>query len=52
MVDHGKITKADYQFLCDEIKEGMPQRQADCEMYNDLEAGESFRLVLTEICEC
>ena len=34
MVDHGKITKADYQFLCDEIKEGMPQWQADCEMYN------------------
>ena len=34
MLEHGKIEKADYEFLCREIKEGMPIWQEDCAVYN------------------
>ncbi|MGN0485504.1 MAG: hypothetical protein ACI4HI_18350 [Lachnospiraceae bacterium] len=35
MVEHGKIEKNDYEYLCESIKSGMPQWQSDCEQYND-----------------
>lgn len=35
MLEHGKIQRNEYDYLCSEIKEGMPQWQADCEQFND-----------------
>lgn len=35
MLAHDKIKKQEYDYLCDEIKNGLPFWQADCEMYND-----------------
>ncbi|MBD5466157.1 MAG: recombinase [Lachnospiraceae bacterium] len=35
MLDHGRIPKIDYDFLCSEIRDNMEQWQADCAMYND-----------------
>ena len=35
MLDHGKIKKNEYDYLCADIKDGMPQWQADCEQFND-----------------
>lgn len=35
MLDHEMIQKADYEYLCETIKEDMPQWQEICEQYND-----------------
>lgn len=35
MMDHGKIEKRDYDFLCSEIKENMERWQDDCALFND-----------------
>lgn len=35
MMDHGKIEKRDYDFLCSEIKENMERWQEDCALFND-----------------
>lgn len=35
MLDYGKIEKADYEFLCADIKEGMDEWRSACEAYND-----------------
>lgn len=35
MLNHGKIDKEDYDYLCFQIKEGMVQWQTDCALYND-----------------
>lgn len=40
--DHGKIVSEDYNFLCDEIKNNMPDWQALCEQYNDPESENPF----------
>ena len=42
MMDHEKISKEDYEYLCNEIKIGMPDWQADCEQYNDPGAENPF----------
>lgn len=42
MMDHEKISKEDYEYLCNEIKFGMPDWQADCEQYNDPSAENPF----------
>lgn len=42
MLEHGKIKKRDYDYLCEEIKAGMPKWQEDCEQYNDLDAENPF----------
>lgn len=44
MKDHGKIASEAYDFLCDEIKNHMPEWQALCEQYNDPEAENPFFL--------
>lgn len=35
MLDHGKIEKEDYDYLCEEIRDEMGNWQATCEAYND-----------------
>ena len=35
MLECGKIKKEDYDNLCQEIKDGLPNWQADCEQFND-----------------
>lgn len=35
MLDHGKIQKKEYDYLCSEIKDGMEQWQEDCALFND-----------------
>lgn len=35
MVDHGFVTKTDYEYLTDEIKENMQSWQSDCERINN-----------------
>ena len=35
MMDHGKIEKGDYAFLCQTIKEEMDEWQSDCARFND-----------------
>ena len=35
MLDHGKIAKKDYTYLCDMIKSGMPIWQEDCAQFNN-----------------
>ena len=42
MLDHGRIKKEEYDYLCTEIKEGMGQWQADCAMYNDPDGDDPF----------
>lgn len=42
MLDHNKIDKSNYDYLCSEIKENMEQWQADCAMYNDADAPNPF----------
>lgn len=42
MLEHQKIQKEDYDYLCNEIKEGMEQWQADCAQYNDPYASNPF----------
>ena len=42
MMNHGKISKDDYVYLCDDIKENMEQWQTDCAVYNDPDAPNPF----------
>ena len=42
MLNHGKISKDDYAYLCDDIKENMEQWQTDCAVYNDTDAPNPF----------
>lgn len=42
MLDHGKIKKKDYEYLCDEIRDGMEGWQMDCEIYNDSDEENPF----------
>ncbi|MDO4293516.1 MAG: hypothetical protein Q4C65_09865 [Eubacteriales bacterium] len=35
MMEHGIVSKEDYAFLCNEIKNGMETWQTDCAIYND-----------------
>lgn len=35
MLDHGKISKNHYDFLCSEIRENMKRWQDDCAQFND-----------------
>lgn len=42
MLDHNKISKTDYVFLCDEIKNGMEQWQEECALFNDPDAPNPF----------
>ena len=42
MLNHGKISKDDYAYLCDYIKENMEQWQTDCAVYNDPDAPNPF----------
>ena len=44
MLKHEEIQKSDYEYLCEEIKECMPQWQADCEQFNDPDAENPFCL--------
>ena len=42
MLDHDKISKEDYQFLCTCIKDSMEIWQYDCEVYNDVDSPNPF----------
>lgn len=42
MLDHNRIPKKDYEYLCSEIKTGMPIWQEDCEQFNDPDAVNPF----------
>lgn len=42
MLNHGKISKDDYAYLCDDIKKNMEQWQTDCAVYNDPDAPNPF----------
>lgn len=42
MLDHNKIKKSHYDFLCADIKENMQQWQEDCAAYNDPDAPNPF----------
>ena len=42
MLEHDNIKKEEYDYLCDEIKEGMDRWQADCAQYNDPSAENPF----------
>lgn len=42
MMNHGKITKNEYDYLCFDIKDGMPLWQADCAQFNDPDAANPF----------
>ena len=42
MLDHGKIQKAEFDYLRSEIKENMENWQADCAMYNDSDEENPF----------
>lgn len=42
MLDHEKIQRSDYEFLCETIKERMPQWQRLCEQYNDMDEEDPF----------
>lgn len=44
MLKHEEILKSDYEYLCEEIKECMPQWQAECEQFNDPDAENPFCL--------
>ena len=42
MVDHGKLEREDYAYLCETIKARMEDWQADCEQFNDPYAENPF----------
>lgn len=42
MLEHGKIQKKEYDYLCEEIKTGIPQWKADCAQFNDLDEENPF----------
>lgn len=42
MLDHGKILKSDYDYLCSEIKDSMETWQEECAIYNDPDAPNPF----------
>ena len=42
MLAHDRIKKQEYDYLCNEIKNGMPFWQDDCELYNDSEEPNPF----------
>lgn len=42
MLKHGKIDQDDYDYLCNEIKDLMPQWQADCAQFNNPEEENPF----------
>lgn len=42
MLEHGRIRKAGYDFLCSVIKDGMDRWQADCEQFNDPDSENPF----------
>lgn len=42
MLEHGKIKKSSYEFLCSEIKDGMERWQEDCAIYNDPDSDNPF----------
>ena len=44
MLDHKKIPKKNYDYLCEEIKDGMELWQEDCAMYNDPDAPNPFSI--------
>ena len=44
MLDYGKIEKADYEFLCADIKEGMDEWRSACEAYNDPDQESPFMM--------
>ncbi len=44
MLDYGKIEKADYEFLCTDIKEGMDEWRSACEAYNDPDQESPFMM--------
>lgn len=42
MLEIGKIEKEDYDYMCEDIKERMPDWIDDCEQYNDPDALNPF----------
>lgn len=42
MLDHGKLEKKHYEFVCSEIRDNLPQWMDDCEQYNDPDAENPF----------
>ena len=44
MLKQEMIQKADYEYLCETIKDNMWKWQSDCEMYNDPDAESPFML--------
>lgn len=42
MLEHGKIEKEEYDYLCEEIKDGMPQWQANCAQFNNIDEENPF----------
>lgn len=42
MLEIGKIEKEDYDYMCEDIKERMPEWLDDCEQYNDPNALNPF----------
>lgn len=44
MLDHGKIEKNDYEYLCSVIKEKMEEWQTTCAIYNDPDQESPFAM--------
>ena len=42
MLEHGKIEKDDYEYLCSVIKENMEEWQSTCAIYNDPDMDSPF----------
>lgn len=42
MLEHGKILKEDYDYLCEEIKTGRPKWQEDCAQFNNADEDNPF----------
>jgi hypothetical protein len=42
MLQHGMILKSDYEDLCEDIREGMPEWQEACAQYNDPDKDSPF----------
>ena len=42
MLEHGKIEKDDYEYLCSVIKENMEEWQSNCAIYNDPDMDSPF----------
>lgn len=42
MLDHGKIQKKEYNYLCEKIRICMPQWQAACAQYNNIDKNNPF----------